>query len=189
MDRIEAIRNALAVFIDSREALMNMTISDLNRVLDGFTARGLRVSFSASRNLGNVSDSVEVTLSIEAPEIEIKAAIARLSTFAESVRRDVTIGNIADALIAFEYDLFSHVPCPSQSSIECMRIADIDRNITLNYRDFAMDICPNRGYNVEIYGHDYSLVVRHASGEVLRPIDFIESFRKHVKPLLINPLA
>jgi hypothetical protein len=192
MDRIEAIREALAALMDSRDALLNMTISDLHRVLDGFPARGgLRLSLSAIRYVDGEPESVEVTLSLEAPEIEIKAAMAELSAFAASIKRDAVIGSIADALIAFERDLFSHVPC--QGSIECMRIADVvrERSITIHYQDFAVDIHPrsNRGYDVEVYGDDYSLLLRGASGKALRPIDVIESFRKHVKPLLISPLT
>ena len=188
MDRIRAIHEALAVLADSRDALLGMTISDLHRVLDGLPTRGgLRFSFSASRHVDGDSETVEVTISLEAPEITIKTAMAELSAFAVSVKRDAAIGSIADALIAFERDLFSHVPC--RGSIECMRIADLGRSITIHYQDFALDIYPNRGYDVEVYGHDYSLLLRGASGKVLRPIDVVESFRKHVKPLLITPLT
>ena len=190
MDRIGAIREALAALVDSYDALLGMTISDLRRVLDGLSARStLRLSFSAIRNVDGGSEPVEVTLSLEAPEIEIKAAMAQLSAFAESVKQDAAIGSIADALIAFERGLFSHVPC--RGSIKCMRIADAvrGRSITIHYQDFAVDVRPrpNRGYDVEVYGNDYSLVLRGASGKVLRLIDVVESFRRHVKPLLISP--
>jgi len=190
MDRIRAIHEALAVLADSRDVLLGMTVSDLGRVLDGLPTRvGLRLSFSASRHVDGDSETVEVTISLEAPEITIKAAMAELSAFAESVKRDVSIGSIADALIAFERGLFSQVPC--RGSIECMRIADVERSITIHYQDFAVDVRPrpNRGYDVKVYGHDYSLLLRDASGKMLRIADVVESFRKHVKPLLVNPLT
>jgi hypothetical protein len=185
MDWAGRLREAID-FLAS-EALLDAPISELHRALYTTPRRRISLSFSVSRDVGSIAEHLDVVLSTETPEIRIKGMMASLSISGAEVGQGATLRDAVDAVVMFERDLRSNAWC--RGTIECMPLSRFSRGTVMNYPRFSVGIYPDKevrgAYEVVIYGEDYSLTLRGVYGDYLRPIDVVESFTRHVKPLFV----
>jgi hypothetical protein len=184
MDWASDLRRAIEFLAGG--VLLEAPISEVHEVLYTSARRRVSLSFSVHRDVGDISEHLNVVLSTETPEVKIKGMMAELSISGAEVRQGATLRDAVDAVVAFERNLRSNAWC---RGVECMPLSRFSRGTVINYPHFSVGIYPDRmvngAYEVVIYGEDYSLVLRGVYGDYLRPIDAVESFTRHVKPLFV----
>jgi hypothetical protein len=185
MDWADRLREAIDLL--ASEVLLDAPISEVHDALYTAERRRISLSFSVHRDVGDISEHLDITLSTETPEIKIVGMMATLSISGAEVREGATLRDAVDAVVAFERDLKSNAWC--RGSIECMPLSRFARGTVINYPRFSVGIYPDRqvsgAYEVVIYGEDYSLKLRGIYGDYMRPIDAVEAFTRHVKPLFV----
>jgi hypothetical protein len=185
MDWADRLREAIDLL--ASEVLLDAPISEVHEALYTTARRRISLSFSVHRDVGDISEHLDVVLSTEAPEIKIKGMMADLSISGAEVREGATLRDAVDAVVAFERNLRSNAWC--RGSIECMPLSRFSRSTIINYPRFSVGIHPDRqvsgAYEVVIYGDGYSLKLRGIYGDYMRPIDAVEAFARHVKPLFV----
>jgi hypothetical protein len=168
----------------SSEVLLDAPISEVHKALYTTARRNISLSFSVHRDVGNISEYLDVMLSTKTPEIKIKGLMATLSISGAEVR-GATLRDAVDAVVAFERDLRQNAWC--RGTIECMPLSRFPKSTVINYPGFSVGIYQDKQvkgvYEIVIYGDGYSLTLIGVYGDYMRPIDAVESFRKHVKPL------
>lgn len=166
------------------EVLLDAPISEVHKVLHATPHGKISLSFSVHRDVGNISEHLDVILSTRTPEIRIRGIMATLS-ISGAKTRGATLGDAVNAVVAFERDLGHNAWC--HGTIECMLLSRFPKSTVINYPGFSVGVYQDKqvkgAYEVVVYGDGYSLTLIGAYGDYMRPIDVIESFRKHVKPL------
>jgi len=183
MDWADKLREAIG-FLESG-VLLDAPISEVHGALYANARRHISLSFSVSRDVGDIAEHLDVVLSTKTPEIKIVGMMASLSISGAEVRQGAALRDAVDAVVMFERDLKPSAWC--RGAIECMPLSRFSRGTVINYPRFSVGIYPDRqvrgAYEVVIYGDGYSLALRGAYGDYLRPIDAVESFTRHVRPL------
>jgi len=181
----DGLRGAIELL--ASEVLLDAPISEVHEVLYTTARRRVSLSFSVRRDAGDISEHLDVVLSTSTPEIKIKGMMAELSISGAEVRQGATLRDAVDAVVMFERNLRSNAWC--RGTVECMPLSRFSRGTIINYPRFSVGIHPDRqvsgAYEVVIYGDGYSLKLRGVYGDYLRPIDAVESFARHVKPLFV----
>jgi len=186
MDLADRLRKVIgSIDFLAGEVLLNAPISQIHEVLYTTARRHISFSFSVRLDVGDISENLDVVLSTETPEVKVRGMVAELSISGADVRQGATLRDAVNAIADFERDLKQNAWC--RGTVECMPLSKFSRNTVINYPGFSVGIYPDRqiggAYEVVVYGEGYSLTLRGVYGDYLRPIDVVESFTRHVKPL------